>query len=255
MNAPVSATGASRSAPILAVRDLTRRFSGLVALHDVGFDVHSGEIVGVIGPNGAGKTTLVSMISGTLAPSAGEVRFHGDRIDSWPAWQRARAGIARTFQIMKPFPALTVLDNVAVGALFGASNLRTLRLARESAYECLTRVGLGTRATQRADELGGPERKRLELAKALAMKPALLLLDEVMAGLNHVEIDEIIGVIGDLREQGIGIVVVEHVMKAIRSLSDRVVVLHHGALIAQGSAADVLADARVIDAYLGQARR
>ncbi|HZV92069.1 MAG TPA: ABC transporter ATP-binding protein, partial [Caldimonas sp.] len=211
---------------LLEVRHATRRFAGLVAVSDVSFVLEQGEILGLIGPNGAGKTTLISLVSGTLAPSEGDVLFQGESITDVPAFRRARLGIGRTFQIMRPFPGLSVLDNVAVGALFGRGGGQPkLARAREQARACLDFVGLGKFVDQRADELGGPGRKRLELAKALAMQPKLLLCDEVMAGLNHVEIEEVIDVIRKVREQGISVLVIEHVIKAIKSLSDRLLVL------------------------------
>ena len=243
---------APASEPILEVRNLTRRFAGLTAVKDVSFTLGRGEVLGLIGPNGAGKTTLLSMISGTLAPSEGSITFEGRGIVHLPAFRRAHLGIGRTFQIMRPFPGLTVLDNVAIGALFGSTHKKALAPAREAARECLRRVGLDARIEQRADDLGGPDRKRLELAKALAMAPRMLLLDEVMAGLNLVEIDEVIGVIKSLRAEGLSILVIEHVMKAVRSLSDRVIVLHHGERIAEGPSEAVLNDPAVIEAYLGK---
>ena len=242
------------TAALLEVRRATRRFGGLLAVNDVSFTLAPGEILGLIGPNGAGKTTLVSLVSGTLEPSEGEVLFHGKAITALPAFRRARLGIGRTFQIMRPFPGLTVQDNVAVGALFGRGGSQ-LRVAREQARRCLDFVGLGAFASRRADELGGPGRKRLELAKALAMQPRLLLCDEVMAGLNHVEIDEVIAIIRKLRDEGIAILVIEHVIKAIRSLSDRLLVLHHGEKIADGTPDAVLADPTVVQAYLGRQRK
>jgi len=238
--------------PILAVDHITKRFGGLVAVNDVSFDLQEGEILGLIGPNGAGKTTLVSLISGTIAPSTGKVVFQGAPIAHLPAFRRSRLGIGRTFQLMKPFLGLNVLDNVAVGALFGTGGGRSqLHRARDEAAYWLEFVGLAHRAQQRADELGGPDRKRLELAKALAMNPRLLLLDEVMAGLHHGEIDEVVTVIQKLRSRGISVLLIEHVMKAIQSLSDRVLVLHHGNKIAEGPPQAVLSDPRVVDAYLG----
>ncbi|AOB39236.1 ABC transporter ATP-binding protein [Bordetella parapertussis] len=240
---------------ILEIRNVTRRFAGLVAVNQVSFTLAEGEILGLIGPNGAGKTTLVSLISGTLAPTHGEILYQGKPIGALPAYRRARLGIGRTFQIMRPFPGLSVLDNVAVGALFGRGGAQPdLAKAREQARACLDFVGLGRAAGQRAEELGGPGRKRLELTKALAMQPRVLLCDEVMAGLNLVEIDEVIDVIRKVRATGISVLVIEHVIKAIKSLSDRLLVLHHGEKIADGDPGEVLADAEVVQAYLGRRR-
>lgn len=171
-----------------------------------------------------------------------------------PPYRRAHLGIGRTFQVMKPFPGLSVLENVTVGALFGRGGTLSRKKARESAREWLDFTGLNRRIDQRADALGGPDRKRLELAKALAMRPKLLLLDEVMAGLNPVEVDEVIEIIRQLRGTGVGIFVVEHVMRAIRKLSDRVLVLHHGRMIAEGDVDAVFSNPAVIEAYLGKRR-
>ncbi len=202
---------------ILEVRNLTKRFHGLLAIDRVTFALERNQILGLIGPNGAGKTTLVSLVSGTLQPTEGSVLFEGKPIHRLAGFRRALLGIARTFQVMRPFPGLTVLDNVAVGALFGAAG-STRQLAA-------------------------------------AMRPKLLLLDEVMAGLNPVEIEEVITVIKKVRDQGISIVVIEHVMKAIQSLSDRLLVLHHGEKIAEGKPQEVLRNDQVIAAYLGSKRR
>jgi branched-chain amino acid transport system ATP-binding protein len=242
-------------AAILEARNLTKVFEGLVAVDDLSFNLAEGEILGFIGPNGAGKTTVVSLISGTLKPSGGQLMFQQRPIAHLPPYRRARLGIGRTFQIMKPFPGLDVRDNVAVGALFGASaQYRRLSAARREADRLLDFVDLAHRADQRADDLGGPDRKRLELAKALAMSPRLLLLDEVMAGLNHAEVDQVVETIRKVRAAGISILVIEHVMRAITSLSDRVLVLHHGQKLAEGKPVDVLADPRVVEAYLGRRR-
>jgi branched-chain amino acid transport system ATP-binding protein len=241
--------------PILDVQNVTRRFAGLIAVNNVSFSLQPKEILGIIGPNGAGKTTLISLISGTVAPTSGDILFEGKSINPLQTYQRARIGIGRTFQIMRPFPGLSVLDNVAVGALFGHGGGESqLSRAREMARAQLDFVGLGAFADQRADELGGPGRKRLELAKALAMQPKVLLCDEVMAGLNHVEIDEVIDVIRKVRDEGISILVIEHVIKAIKSLSDRLMVLHHGEKIADGDPDTVLSNEAVVEAYLGKRR-
>jgi branched-chain amino acid transport system ATP-binding protein len=250
------ATGAGTdSVPLLRTESITKRFQGLVSVNHVSFDLHGGEILALIGPNGAGKTTLVNLISGTLAPSEGALYFQGERIDTLPTYRRARLGIARTFQVMKPFRDLTALDNVATAALFGQRGGATSReAARAEARKWLDFTGLGHRADQRADALGGPDLKRLELAKALAQRPKLLLLDEVMAGLNAVEVDEVVDVIKQIRDSGVTMLIVEHVMKAVRSLADRVVVLHHGELIAEGDAETVFQDPRVVEAYLGKRR-
>ena len=242
--------------PLFEVRGLTKRFRGLTAVSDVTFRVAPREILGLIGPNGAGKTTIISLISGTLLPTAGEIIFEGRRVDGLPAYRRARLGIGRTFQVMKPFPGLSVLENVTVGALFGTGGgERNRKRAEEKAREWLQFTGLGRRMDQRADALGGPDRKRLEFAKALAMNPKLLLLDEVMAGLNAVEVDEVVELIKKMRDKGLTILVIEHVMKAIRRLSDRLLVLHHGQQIAEGRTAEVLSNPRVVEAYLGKRRQ
>ena len=240
---------------VLEARNLTKRFAGLVSVDQVSFKLTAGEILGLIGPNGAGKTTLVNMISGTLRPSEGELLFDGERIEQLTPYRRARLGIARTFQVMKPFPGLSTLENVAVGALFGkGGGEHSMGKAREKARAWLEFTGLAHRIDAQAEALGGPDRKRLEFAKALAMEPRLLLLDEVMAGLNAVEVDEVVELIRKIRDRGVTILVIEHVIKAIRSLSDRVLVLHHGQNIAEGDPVTVLEDPHVVEAYLGKRR-
>ena len=242
-------------ATLFEARGLGKRFHGLVALSDVGFAIERGSILGLIGPNGAGKTTLVSVIGGALRPDAGEIRFEGARIEHLAPYRRAHLGIGRTYQIAKPFPGLTVLQNVTLGALFGRDGGEHDRVkARERAAECLDFVGLARQGAQRAETLGGPDRKRLELAKALAMAPKLLLLDEVMAGLTPVEVEEVVALIKRIRDRGTAVLVIEHVVQAIRSLSDRLLVLQNGRVLAEGAPAEVLSDARVVDAYLGHRR-
>ena len=241
--------------PLLRAMGLTKRFHGLQAIHDVSFELRQGEMLGLIGPNGAGKTTLVSLISGTLNADGGSLFFEGKPIDHLAPYERAHLGIGRTFQVTKPFPRLSVLENVAVGALFGlGGGVRDLKEAREQARALLDFTGLAHRADHQGDQLGGPDRKRLELAKALALRPKLLLLDEVMAGLNPSEIDEVVAIVKKIRDSGTSILVIEHVMRAIRSLSDRIIVLHHGEMLAEGEPNAILTDPRVIDAYLGKRR-
>ena len=238
---------------ILQARRVTKNFGGLAAVSLVDFDLHEGEILGLIGPNGSGKTTLVNVITGTLPYSDGDVLYRGRSIRGLPAYEIGRLGLSRTFQVVKPFRNLTVLQNVMVGALFGArGGARELASARRQAEEVLEFVGLVHRARAPAEGLNVPERKRMELARALAMRPTVLFLDEVMAGLNPVEIDEAVQLIKRIRDRGITLMVIEHVMKAIRNVSDRIMVFHHGEKLTEGSPDEVLNNPAVISAYLGR---
>ncbi len=226
------------SQTLLEGRRVTKRFGGLTAVSAVDFTVRKGEILGVIGPNGAGKTTLLNCITGLDPPDGGEILFRGERIETLKPHAITRKGVARTFQIVQPFSGLAVRDNVAMGALFGSRKSRKeVRRAQGLADEMLAFVGLSDKAAQLASQLTLAERKRLEFAKSLATEPEVLLLDEVNAGLNTREIQNAISLIHKVREQGVTILVIEHLMKVITDLSDRVIVLHHGEKIAEGAAA------------------
>jgi branched-chain amino acid transport system ATP-binding protein len=239
---------------VLEVRGLTKRFGGVAAVNNVSFSLggagQKGEIVGLIGPNGAGKTTLINVITGVHGASSGQVMFEGRDVTRQRPFQSARGGLARTFQIVQPFPEMTVLENVAAGALF-AGGAPTRREADRVALEHLEFVGLAHEAKRPAASLTLPSRKRLELAKSLAMKPRLLMLDEVNAGLNTGEIDRALELMRAIAARGITIMIVEHLMKVVFSLCQRVLVLHHGELIAEGAPREVAGDARVVEAYLG----
>jgi branched-chain amino acid transport system ATP-binding protein len=237
--------------PALEVRDLSRRFGGLWAVRDVSFSVTEGEILGVIGPNGAGKSTLVNMITGHLRPTSGQVLVGGRDVTGRRPWAIAHYRVARTFQIVKPFRGLTVRENVAIGAMHGTDPDRSVHAALASADELLELVGIARHAGAAPSQLSVADARRLELAKALATRPKLLLIDEVMAGLRHQEIEDAVQLIHRLRDGGITIIAVEHVMKAIVSVSDRILVLHHGSILSVGSPGEVLSDPRVIEAYLG----
>ena len=227
-------------------------FGGLHALDGVSFEVERGAVLELIGPNGSGKTTLMNVISGVLKPTSGNVRFGKTRIADVPAYAVSRLGIARTFQVVKPFANLTVRENVAVGAMYGRNgSRRSARASFDRAQELLEIVGLARIAERFASELTVPDRKRLEVAKALALDPEVLLLDEVMAGLNATEVDAALDLLRTINQRGTTLIVVEHLMKAIVSISTSIVVLAEGKKIAEGAPAEVLASPRVVETYLG----
>jgi branched-chain amino acid transport system ATP-binding protein len=235
---------------LLEVSGLVRRFGGLVAVNGIGFAVGSSEILGLIGPNGSGKTTALNLLSGALKPDAGEIRLEGRPVAGLSPNRIARLGIARTFQLVRVLPSLDARENVIAGLAFRDSPLWGEAADRE-ALRLLERVGLSGRGGQRGAELTYIDQKRLELARALALAPKLLLLDEWLAGLNASELQEGIGLIRSLRQEGLSVILVEHVMEAIRSLCDRCVVMNAGSVLAEGRTDAVLADAHVIRAYLG----
>jgi len=236
---------------LLEVDKATKSFGGVVALDNVSLTMDEGEILGVIGPNGAGKTTLFNLINGVIHPDAGSIRLCGEDITEMPPYRVAERGVARTHQIVKPLGDLTVLENVVVGGCFGRDKLR-LRDAEANARHILETVGLADRAASLAGQLTIAGKKRLEVARALAGSPRLLLLDEVLAGLNPTEVGRMIEVTRKIRtERGLGILIIEHLMQAIMSLSDRVMVLNFGSMLAQGTPGEVAGDRRVVEAYLG----
>ncbi len=234
---------------LLSVKGVSKRFRGLVAVDQVSLDVPEGGIFAVIGPNGAGKTTLFNMIAGMFPPDAGTITFAGERIDHLPADGICRRGIGRTFQIVRPFSALSVEDNVIIGALLHRQHVDS---ARDHAHGVLRRLDLYDKRAHLASSLTLPDRKRLEMARALATDPKLLLLDETMAGLRPIETDRIVAILRELnRETGLTILLIEHVMRAVMALASRILVLHHGAAIAEGVPEQIVHDRAVIESYLG----
>jgi branched-chain amino acid transport system ATP-binding protein len=235
---------------LLEVRDVSKSFRGLRAVAGVSFDVGEGAIVGLIGPNGAGKTTTFNIVAGVFAPDSGEIRFAGRRIDGLRPDQVCGAGIGRTFQIVRPFAGLSVLDNVIVGALERSAGVAE---ARTRASAILEQLGLAAKRDQPASSLTLPDRKRLEVARALATRPRLLLLDEVMAGLRPTECDQMIAVFREInRRDGLTVLLIEHVMRAVMALAQEIVVLHHGEVIARGTPAEVVRNPAVLECYLGE---
>ena len=235
---------------MLAVGNISKSFRGLRAVQNVSFAVPEGEIVGLIGPNGAGKTTIFNMIAGVYTPDGGTIRFIDREIQRLRPDQVCAAGIGRTFQIVKPFAGLSVLDNVLVGAFLRE---KTSGAARILSLQILEKLGLAAKRDQLASSLTLPDRKRLEVARALATRPKLLLLDEVMAGLRPTECDQIVAVFRELnRAEGLTILLIEHVMRAVMALAGRIVVLHHGEVIARGTPDEVVRDKAVLECYLGE---
>ena len=237
---------------LLQVEEVTKRFGGLTAVNQVSMHVKQGETVGLIGANGAGKTTLFNLIAGAYHVTSGRILFEGKEIQNMPSHKLARIGVARTYQIVKPFSNLTMLENTMVGALQKHSRVEE---ARRKAEEVLELVEMGDRKNVRGENLNLPELKRMEVARALATEPKILLLDEVMAGLNPTDSGRVINLIRKIgKESGLTIIIIEHVMKAVMTLSDRVYVLNQGCLIADGSPEEVTADPEVIKSYLGEKR-
>jgi branched-chain amino acid transport system ATP-binding protein len=239
---------------LLELRQVSRSFGGLAAVKRVDLAVGAGEIVGLIGPNGAGKTTLFNLISGAYRPNSGSIHFDGRDITGLPPHVRCKLGVARTFQLVRPFPNLTVLENVAVGSVYGREAAPSRRSAETAAYDTLRVLGLQERAHQPARSLTLVDRKRLELARALATHPVLLLLDELLAGLNPSEVISALDLVRRVRDSGVTIVMVEHLVKALFGISDRVAVLSAGEKLCEGTPEQVAQDPRVVDAYLGTAR-
>lgn len=238
-------------ARLLEADSLYKSFGGLMAINGMAFYLEKGEILGLIGPNGSGKTTLFNLIAGVFKPDRGSIRLEGEDITTAGSAATCQMGIGRTFQITRPFPRLTVLENVKLGRAYGSAPARTLKEAQTDAEEILEFIGLDSKRSVIAGSLGLLDRKRLELCKALATRPKVLLLDEIMGGLNPTEIQAAMNLIKQIKDSGKSLIVVEHVMRAILGISDRVIVLNAGEKIAEGSPQEVVLDKQVIEAYLG----
>jgi branched-chain amino acid transport system ATP-binding protein len=236
----------------LEVNNVTKSFGGLVAIRDLNLAVNEGEILGLIGPNGSGKTTLFNLISGVLKPERGEIKFRAREITGLKPHRVCQNGIARTFQLTKPFTQMTALQNVMIGRLYGSDPVLSMSEAKGECERILEFIGLGGKNLVKAAMLGVVERKRLEIARALATKPKLLLLDEVMSGLTPTEMEEALELVKAIGDSGVTLIVVEHVMKAILNLSTKLVVLNYGEKIAEGAPQEVVLNQKVIDAYLGE---
>jgi len=237
---------------LLEVKDVTKYFGGLAALKTLSLVTQPEEILGLIGPNGAGKTTFFNLISGVYSPSSGEIYFNKDSTKGLKPYQICKMGVGRTFQIMQPFGNMTILENVLTGVLFGRDSGLKLNEARKKAIDLCEFVGIGDKAGAIATEVTLADQKRMEIARALAVKPMLLLFDEVMAGLNPTEIDEAIDLVERVRKMGITIIIIEHIMRVVMNICDRVIVLHHGEKIAEGTSEVISKDKEVINAYLGE---
>jgi branched-chain amino acid transport system ATP-binding protein len=238
---------------IIQVKNLNKSFGGLQALKNVNLDLKSNEILGLIGPNGAGKTTLFNIISGSISPNSGKIMFKGSDIKNKRSDQRCKLGIARTFQITKPFQNMTIVENVTVGAYFGKNKI-SISQARKKAEETLELLGMKELQSFEANTLSIGNRKKLELARALATDPQILLLDEVIGGLTPTEVNAMIETIKEIKKMGISVIMIEHVMKAVTSVSDRMIVLNYGEIIARGTPQEVTENPIVIEAYLGGAK-